>query len=81
MSLRKLNVLDRYGDIFPLILTQQIRYNNNDYWISFGHNNYNNLDNNTLNAKKKITHKSNLQRMWRNLVFRLKTICCDHDIT
>ena len=28
MSLRKLNVLDRYGDIFPLILTQQIRYNN-----------------------------------------------------
>ena len=27
-NLRDLNVLDLYGDIFPLILTQQVRYNN-----------------------------------------------------
>lgn len=27
-KLRKLNVLDRYGDITPLILSSQIRYNN-----------------------------------------------------
>ena len=27
-SLRDLNVLDLYGDIFPMIMTQQIRYNN-----------------------------------------------------
>lgn len=27
-KLRDLNVLDLYGDIFPLIMTQQVRYNN-----------------------------------------------------
>ena len=27
-SLRKLNVLDKYGDVTPLILSSQIRYNN-----------------------------------------------------
>lgn len=27
-KLRDLNVLDLYGDIFPMIMTQQIRYNN-----------------------------------------------------
>lgn len=27
-KLRELNVLDLYGDIFPMIMTQQVRYNN-----------------------------------------------------
>lgn len=27
-KLRDLNVLDLYGNIFPLIMTQQVRYNN-----------------------------------------------------
>ena len=27
-KLRDLNVLDLYGDIFPMIMTQQVRYNN-----------------------------------------------------
>ena len=27
-SLRKLNVLDKYGDVTPLILSSQVRYNN-----------------------------------------------------
>lgn len=27
-KLRDLNILDLYGDIFPLIMTQQVRYNN-----------------------------------------------------